>query len=738
MKASNSYIDLRPALSSGPADSSGWTLFAVLLFGLAGQWFMGQWEKPETFLPACLLYACAIGLWLWFLKRSPTEWDEPEKGLNPFLEFLVLAALLLLALFLRVYRLDQFPAGILNDEACVGWGALRILWEGWRPFDEIYQLRIWDPSYYYLLAVWFHYFTPTQVHFFLFGVWFTILSFPLIYWTFRQWSGPRTALLALFLIAVSRWDITYSRNGHPAFQLHFYMFGALAFWTYAVRNKKAWSLWVSALFFAGGFYVYQAYKAFILVAALYLLYELWAARSREILTPLRLFALGLFTAALTAPVWLRMVRAGNLGPRETELSLFPRILDGGSLWPLLSHLKAGLLMFNRQGDSWLLHNIPYHRMLDNGTGLLFVLGFFLALTLAKERKFFYALAGLACMFLPSVLSIDAAHASRAYGTIPFIALLAAEAVTAAASRMSDLEKNGRKLLFGTGLVCLLAFVAYENFQTYFNEQAVNDACWRGPGTDATVVGKTIARYGGQYEYYLPSHFNGYVSVSFLGFSQRGHIHRWDIQGDLALEHLPDDRGAFWVLEQGQTGVLQLIQDLYPGGETEKVPDLHGNTMLTFYRLSHEQVERGRRNVKKFRRSDHGLEGSYHTSTNWKSAPVTVQVDPVLNFTFRNDFPVLDFPPLWVKWFGTLDIPKTGYYQFLTLTTDLAQVAVDRRWVLLAGNKDSKQVHLKKGRHKIEVLFQKATGTDTVLNLLWKEPKAEKFSVIPYTALKHEK
>lgn len=788
-------------------------LAGALTFAVLGQWELLQRENPATLWPGLIFYGIALCLYGFLLRRDKLVRSE-EKPIPWVWETGAFTAILALALFMRVYRLGQFPAGIFPDEACEGWGSLKILNEGWRPFYEIYQLSVWDIPVYYLLAIWFKFWTPTQEHFFLFSAFFSVITLPLVYWTFRQLAGTRLALLTLFILAVSRWDMTYARNCHPAFQIHFYMFGALAFWLYYLKIGKNWAFWVSAVFCAGGYYVYQAYKPFLLVMVGCFVYEsLLSPRKWKFGYKKMIGYFGL-TVLLTAPLWLYLIRIGSWGRREQELFIFPGILQGGSLKPLFLHISQTLLMFNREGDLWFLHNLPYHRMLDDVTGVLWILGFFTAFTQIKERRYFYCLLGFGFMILPTLLSVNATHASRAFGTIPFICFLAAAALNEIGEKTLFIFGRHVRLAVAAGAALLLGFMAFENFNTYFNEQAKDESCWRDPDTDATRVGKMIAENGDQYDYFLSSHFYGRYATMFLGYAEKNQTHELDIPSGLFARPRPG-RGLLFAVEDKRDGVLSLLQTLYPGGETLTERDLEGSPLVHFYKVSPEAVKADQ-GLKPFSgsgfssftgsvwlpggtfrfnspdaapsswtigsrkilnsRSYSFTTGIYPLSITFRrlksiglpsllafaaqGAPVTLdqtrlspvlihqgllgqyhssgglyrQLDPVLNFSFRNDFPVRDFPPLQVQWTGNLAVNQPGTYQFLILTSDDARFFLDQAALLETGNRESAGIDLQAGLHPLRVEFSKTKGVDTILHLLWKRPGEKNYEIIPAGAL----
>jgi hypothetical protein len=194
------------------------------------------------------------------------------------------------------------------------------------------------------------------------------------------------------------------------------------------------------------------------------------------------------------------------------------------------------------------------------------------------------------------------------------------------------------------------------------------------------------------------------------------------------------------LEEGQTGVLELLRSRYPGGTTDFFKDLQGHNIVYFYRIPVSALEgMPKRKAKQQARPEtpvlrQGLKGVYRLSADWTTNPFLTQYDPVVNFTFRNDFPVRQFPPLSVHWSGDLHVPASGFYRFMTLSTDKSSVLVDQKPVLSASNSESADIFLTKGVHLIGVYFQKTSGVDAVFNLLWRPPAGKNYEIIPNRVL----
>jgi hypothetical protein len=126
--------------------------------------------------------------------------------------------------------------------------------------------------------------------------------------------------------------------------------------------------------------------------------------------------------------------------------------------------------------------------------------------------------------------------------------------------------------------------------------------------------------------------------------------------------------------------------------------------------------------------ERGLKGIYVNAADWNAEPVSVQTDPILNFTSKFDFPFTQPPPFRIRWTGILEFPQTGDYKFQVLTIDSAQLWLDRKPVSL-----EKPFRLAAGPHKLRLDFEKDSGDSLALNFLWKKPGTDKWEVVPATA-----
>ena len=329
-----------------------------------------------------------LGIKPFFSFVTPPSFSPPFKKRGSFFSFPPWPSLVFFGFIsLILYLLACTP---IRDSP--GLFALRIEHEGWRPFYWLYHSELPIVLLFYQLAIWFRCVGDSLFHFQLF--FFTLealAAFLFFYATIRQLSGPTTAL-SLFILSVMRWSWIETRTCYPSSEVIFYLFGTLCFWIYALHKQKTWAWIISALFMGAGLYGYQVFKLVPFLFIIYFLFEKWKHRQGKKVLPLPSFLLyGLMVLISSIPILQYDWQQKTLGQREENLFIGTTLLEQKSLKPLLDVGSGVALMFNRQGDPIARHNIPDHRMLDDMTGVLFILGLGLAFRRWKQPEGFYPL-----------------------------------------------------------------------------------------------------------------------------------------------------------------------------------------------------------------------------------------------------------------------------------------------------------------------------------------------------------
>lgn len=699
-----------------PSAAQKSSLGFLALFAVTGQFFIAQPALPHSLWIGLFFYACA----LWELRRVPLASTEGPLPMDRT-ELGCLFGIFLLAAFLRLYHIGSLPAGMHTDQGFTALLALRIEHEGWRPFFELYDYEIPIPLAFYELAAWFRLAGDSLFSFHLFFVVQSLVALAFFYGVVRSFSGPRIALLSLFILAATRWNWIETRTGYPSGEVAFFLFGALFFWLYGFQVRRIWPFAIAGAFTGLGLYFYQSLK---LLPFLFLVYSIWEVAShqeaRKRLKPILAYFATVLLFAI--PFLLYIGQEGGVGYREESILIFHSIARQKSLEPLIDVALSYAGLFNRLGDPIARHNIPGHRMLDDITGALFILGLALAWRVRRTPGPFYFLAGFGVLLLTGLLADQLANSNRLVILTAFIAYFAALALAALwdqARRSWDLSSRVSAVLLSLILAALLA----QNFYTYFFEQADNEECRWSLGLEQETLGKDIAKAEkaspGRTTFFVPpSDIHNHV-VSFLDYAAQKDILPLSLTA-LAQGDFPRDKDAVFFLDTNKNGDFAFLKTLFPGGRETFLTNAQGHIQLYRYDVPQKTLARTRLWQK-------GLRGTYWNSTDLQTYSIAQRIDPVLNFTSKWDFPFKDYPPFTIRWSGQLEVPETGDYRLKALSNDNSSVLVDGKTL------SDKPVHLRKGTHVLKVHYQKLSGTTMALSLIWKRPGMVNWEVIPATA-----
>jgi 4-amino-4-deoxy-L-arabinose transferase-like glycosyltransferase len=221
----------------------------------------------------------------------------------PRSELLALAVVMLVAAFLRTYRLTELPSGLHGDEAITGLEGLRILREG--PIGPYSPLALGQPAGpLYLTALAVALFGNTILAVRIVPAFLGIATVPALYLVARRSFGSPVGLLSAALLATMGWHIHFAHIGFPVEAwplMGILVAGALA---EALREgQERW--WMIAGAVGGlGLYAYNAHPLLLAILAAciggFALLRGIRARGRRIRQDLIAAALFGATAALAA------------------------------------------------------------------------------------------------------------------------------------------------------------------------------------------------------------------------------------------------------------------------------------------------------------------------------------------------------------------------------------------------------------------------------------------------------
>ncbi len=331
---------------------------------------------------------------------------------------------LVLAGFLRFYRLNETPPGLHEDEALDGNDA----WEAWRSghFRVFYtesQGREGLMINLQALALGItgsH--SPGGLRWpgALLGT-LTVLG---VYVLAKEIVSEEVGLLAAFLLAISFWHISISRFGTRAVAAPFFLVWSLVLLWLAVRGLrgKARNWWAVAIacgiIYGLGFYTYTPYRLTLL-----LLLAAFGSLKRDYgLQPVKKVAT--IVVGTTFVVILPLLLFAWQNPTEffQRFNTLRGLHTANPVGEFVSNTLRTAAMFFWTGDTNPLHNIPGRALLFWPVGLLFVVGFGVAV-----RRQRWLLAWIIIGLLPSIIANEGIpHSWRSILAAPAVFIVAAQ------------------------------------------------------------------------------------------------------------------------------------------------------------------------------------------------------------------------------------------------------------------------------------------------------------------------
>ena len=683
-----------------------------------------------------------------------------------WLELGGVALLMLLAIFLRIYRLNQMPPGIFVDETNAALDALRIM-EG-RP-DSLFGTGWFEtPTMYafYLVAL-FKFLGTTFVALKAASLIPAILTVAAMYPLARLLFGIPTAFAATFILAVSRWHITMSRWGWNEVAPLLFMILALYFLLRAVRDKRASDYALGGLFLGLGHYTYLASRLTLVLVLLYLLYRLVFERGflrRQWRGLVIFFVLYL---AVISPLLVTYVRNPfTFSNRSSQVSILndmqaaylaqqtpaPKIVGQVmralgqpkeiSLLPLQESIVRHLEMFHAAGDRNPRHNLPGAPMVDPVTGSLLILALGFALFqvfrpnqapdgpgdvvagVSGGHRYALLLLWLLVPLLGGILTRldEAPQAYRTLAAVGGVALLAGDASVRSVRVFNSLLRREAgdvrwvQWIPAGAMALLLLWGANLNYRLYFDVQAKDGRVWQAFSPIETTVASEVAARMDDHSLYLSPRLYHFSPLKFLTY-------RSPAEGGGGLDHPayqladpvsdlpisdPFAQDALFLLDTYYQDVPELFTSYYPSAAFELVEGPGGNPLYLSVTVSGEEIA-----------ALQGLLGVYTQQTGAQGVVETYAGGS--RFVWPTSLAAADAGgDATAQWVGSLLIPASGLYDF----------AVDGPGELtLDGQPWSGQQFLGKGLHAFEVQ-QTEPGTDAVIVVSWLAPGQTENDLIP--------
>jgi hypothetical protein len=382
----------------------------------------------------------------------------------------VLVAVLLLAAWIRIWRLPSMPKGLSQDEI-VNAGISLERWDGPRvPF-----LRGGfghEPLFHQIQGATLKAFGDNVMGIRMPAVFIGLLLTATTYTVLTWMVNEVTGLAAAVGMAVSWWPMIYSRIGIRAIALPLLLTLAIGWgWRGILTRSRSWLLG-SGLLLGLVFYTYSASWMVVGLALGWLGYGLlfhlsWVRRNWR-----ALLGVGLIATAVVLPLVVYLAKHPELGERYQQLGGPLDALMRGDASPIFRSIAATLGMVSASLDArW-----TYARPGSPAFGLVGQVLVYLGL-IQGVRRFRHPAYGLlsiwlGVMLIPSMVTPDAPSSIRAIGALPavcgFLGVGASLVLDWAHSFEHAFRKELRTVLYGVliGAGLLELGLTYSDLRTW--------------------------------------------------------------------------------------------------------------------------------------------------------------------------------------------------------------------------------------------------------------------------------
>ena len=402
------------------------TVSAMFFYATVGENSLARW-----------LWLIGLGLFLasLFVKNQfDTATPREESPVFRWFHALILFLLLILAFYLRVYRLYDIPLDLSTDMASVGIGA--------REYLLGVEHRIFGTGWYYMPRITFIPYAASMavVGNNLFGLYFAtvimgtlnILGIYLFVW--RLFDRHRLALLTAVIVTINPAHINFSRITSYMDPWFLGFFG-LFFFLDGLKGRRKVSLAIAGIFTGFTLVSYPSGRAIIPLIVIGLACA-WMYQRKWI------------TDNYGGLIWMALGLLAALGPnliyfitdwsvymqRSREVIIFnpgniehlKYTYEVNSTWMVVwEQIKRSVLQFNYYTDRSAQFSYP-HPMFSSLISPLLILGFTMSLYRWKKLEYLFVISSFSLILVVgSILTNDAPTWVRLVGIIPLTALMMA-------------------------------------------------------------------------------------------------------------------------------------------------------------------------------------------------------------------------------------------------------------------------------------------------------------------------
>ena len=326
-----------------------------------------------------------------------------------------MVALLLVAAFFRLYRLNSPVPGVIVDAGFIGLDMRDVLAGHWHIFFPNATGHEALFIYWGALIIWLGGANPFALEFATVSM--NLLGVAAAFRCFKALFGWRISIVASMLFAVSFWMVNVGRLVYTANSLPVFLLATIYLLWRTLRTGKRKYAVLGGLALGLTLYTYLASRALPLLIVLICLAE-WRLALRR-WRPLLIFTV--IALLIVAPEAIYLVLHPTIALERVDmvaLNTRGRLLKGAGTTPVQGFLNVAGMFFIK-GDMNGFANIPGRPVFDPLTAAFFAAGLAIAIFESRRNaRYRWPLLWLVVMSLPSALSLESPHSVRLYGMAP--------------------------------------------------------------------------------------------------------------------------------------------------------------------------------------------------------------------------------------------------------------------------------------------------------------------------------
>ena len=523
-----------------------------------------------------------------------------DTALSPHVQLLLLLAVLAIASFFRLYKIDTIPRGLNHDSAWNGLHAINTT-----PvvayFNAPYALAAWgrETLFHELIAVFQWFLGPTQLAIQLAAVTVGIATVAVFYLLLRRLFDTRLALIATFLLGVSGWHVTMSRTGWRNILVPLLVALVFYFLVRAIQEQKLRDFVLAGLALGLSLNTYDAARVIPFIVVAYIIYEIVRDPSLVRKHYLKLGALGAAFAVAFAPLgWYAMTNWDIFTNRGNNLWIGNQIEQAGSLQPLATNLKNALLMFNFRANG--ADFFVREPLLDIPVSVFFPLGLVLAVIRWRQPGYFLLLLMLVLTLAMGVVSTP--NGNRVIATVLPVTVFAAVFLFESWRWLREFFPQFSSLssILLAASLFLVGFLTYDSYlgSSAFTQDRQN---LFGYYPEATRVGRYIKDVAHDYEVHVAARNWPRDTLTYLSYHENGNpfkpVYTYTTVASELLGHQPTrDRGVALVIEatRGNAGIVNALRTKFPNASVDQIfyPDKSETVIALSFRVPPGSGPRG--------------------------------------------------------------------------------------------------------------------------------------------------